>query len=200
MMRTLECNFPNIPLDVIQNAVKNAVKRNKIKPLSSSEAGSGPTFPAAEVQKMRVILQRLEDRKTRISGVGSKSILIVEDVEEHRKGLAGYLSGYRLGFAGTVEQAARLLLNPPNAKWDLVLLDLGLPENEFDRSGRSNPEQGLKILNQCRALQVPAIVVSGTLAIKHRNALSETATPVVIKPVDDYNIQHKVRKTLGSDS
>jgi DNA-binding response OmpR family regulator len=121
-------------------------------------------------------------------------ILIVEDEEFVRQLVAAYLEkeGYRLSGAGSAKAMHEVL---DREKIDLIILDLGLPD-----------EDGLTLIRQLRTRSaVPIIVLTARQTRDDKiTALEVGADDYVTKPVDPQEltlrIANMLRRTGGSKS
>lgn len=118
----------------------------------------------------------------------SKSLLIVEDNDVEREGLATLLrlNGYSIRAAADGCQADELLRAD---KPDLILLDMLL--------GRPG-DDGWKLLDKIRRnLQwraIPVIIVTGMSVACHEWAVALGAQTVILKPIDTDDLFHKLEQ------
>ena len=121
-----------------------------------------------------------------MAGVGSPHLLIVEDEEFVRQLVAAYLEkdGYRLSVAGSAKAMHDIL---DREKIDLILLDLGLPD-----------EDGLTLIRQLRTRSaVPIVVLTARQTRVDRiTALEIGADDYVVKPVDPQELALRIANLL----
>lgn len=121
-----------------------------------------------------------------MSGAGSAHLLIVEDDEFVRQLIAAYLEkeGYRLSVAGSAKAMHDCL---DRETIDLILLDLGLPD-----------EDGLTLIRQLRTRSaVPIVVLTARQTRDDRIiALEIGADDYVTKPVDPQELTLRIANLL----
>jgi DNA-binding response OmpR family regulator len=121
-----------------------------------------------------------------VAGAGTFHLLIVEDEEFIRNLVAAYLEkdGYRLSVAGSAKAMHDIL---DREKIDLLLLDLGLPD-----------EDGLTLIRQLRTRStVPIVVLTARQTRDDRiTALGIGADDYVTKPVDPQELTLRIANLL----
>jgi two-component system, chemotaxis family, sensor histidine kinase and response regulator PixL len=125
--------------------------------------------------------------------VTQKTILIVDDDQHLLLGLAARLrgSGYWVICASDAVSGLNLAQKKP---LDLIILDLGLPQNE-----------GFEFLEQKRRLTdiaiIPVIVLSARDPVKNNKlVLDAGAVAFFQKPPDNRQFLSAIRRTLGEPS
>ena len=122
-----------------------------------------------------------------MSSKHSEHLVIAEDDEFVQRLLAAYLEkeGFRVSLAGTGRE---LLATLDTENIDLVLLDLGLPD-----------EDGLVLMRQMRARsRVPVIVLTARMEREHRiSALELGADDYLTKPCDPEELVLRVQNLLA---
>ena len=122
-----------------------------------------------------------------MSSTHTSHLVIAEDDEFVQKLLAVYLEkeGFRVSLAGTGRE---LLATLDAESIDLVLLDLGLPD-----------EDGLVLMRQMRARSsIPVIVLTARLEREHRiSALELGADDYLTKPCDPEELVLRVQNLLA---
>lgn len=125
-----------------------------------------------------------------MAGAGTAHLLIVEDDEFVRQLVAAYLEkeGYRLSVAGSAKAMHEIL---DREKIDLILLDLGLPD-----------EDGLTLIRQLRTRStVPIVVLTARQTRDDRIAALEIgADDYVNKPVDPQELTLRIANLLRRSS
>jgi len=120
----------------------------------------------------------------------SQHLLIAEDDELVQSLLAAYLKAenFRVSYAGTGKE---MLATLSNEKVDLVLLDLGLPD-----------EDGLTLTRQIRARSsIPIVVITARKGREDRLAALELgADDYLTKPFDPEELVLRVHNLLGRSS
>lgn len=114
-------------------------------------------------------------------------ILVIEDNAEMRILVEAALDEYRLSFGTSLKEAQEIL---PKKRFDLILLDLGLPDGD-----------GLKFLAELSAQpdtkEVPVIVLTGkTETVNKVMAFSVGAEDFVTKPFDPLELKARVASKL----
>lgn len=112
-----------------------------------------------------------------------RNVLVVEDNAEMRILVEAALDEYHLAFSSTLKEAKEHLRG---RKFDLILLDLGLPDGD-----------GLKFLaelsDQSRSKDTPVIVLSGrSETVNKVTAFSVGAEDFVSKPFDPLELKARV--------
>ncbi len=121
--------------------------------------------------------------------MGTKRILVVEDDRDLALGLRVWLKA--LGYDGAVSTNGAEAIDQM-ARWqpDLVLLDLGLPD-----------EDGLQVLGRMRAnplfAGIPVVILTACVAaLKKVQAFSSGAEAFLCKPVDRLDLQRTIEHVL----
>lgn len=118
-----------------------------------------------------------------------KNILIVEDDQDVREGLAIRMRAKDF-FVACAGDGAAALISARQTPPDLVLLDLGLPCGD-----------GFKVLQRLRDLEatakVPVIVLSGQDPATHRDqAIEAGATAYLLKPAQHHELMAAIKVAL----
>src|SRR6185312_6237204 len=116
-----------------------------------------------------------------------RDILVIEDNAEMRILVEAALDEYQLSFGASLKEAQDIL---PKKRFDLILLDLGLPDGD-----------GLKFLAELSAQpdtkEVPVIVLTGkSETVNKVMAFSIGAEDFVTKPFDPLGLKARVASKL----
>jgi len=119
-----------------------------------------------------------------------KVVLVIDDSATVRKFVAASLNmkGFRVVTAGDGIEALELM---PSEKFDLIILDLNMPDMdgfEFMRTFRENPEH----------CDIPIIVLSSMTDLKNKDlALESGALAFLEKPLSTEAIQREVLRFIN---
>src|SRR6185312_255392 len=116
-----------------------------------------------------------------------RSVLVIEDNAEMRILVEAALDEYQLAFSSTLKEAKE---NLRTRRFDLILLDLGLPDGD-----------GLKFLaelsGQPQSKDVPVIILSGkSETVNKVMAFSIGAEDFIAKPFDPLELKARVGAKL----